>query len=117
MKKRTSEDRARHRKAMANFVREQRDTADWAAAYYGVDDPLHPLVPLAPVPSPFTDWLDFVDRVARPLIENDGEDQDAEQEAMKLYRAVSPYYLCTALVMAANQIAGERSSHNSGPTQ
>lgn len=86
---------------MANFVREQRDTADWAAAYYGVDDPLHPLMPLEP--QPFTDWVDFVDKVARPLIENDGDDPLAERAAMKLYRTVSPYYLCAALVMAANE--------------
>jgi hypothetical protein len=87
---------------MAEFVRSQRDTADWAAAYFEVDDPLHPLMSLTP--QPFTDWLDFVNKVARPLIENDGVDDAVEQAAMVLYRQVSPYYICTALVMAANSI-------------
>ena len=103
MSKRTPEERARHREGLRQSANSQRDTADWAAAHYGVDDPLHPPMPFDP--QPFRDWLDFVERVARPLVEADGDDHDAEQAAMALYRKASPYFICTALVMAANRAA------------
>jgi hypothetical protein len=63
-----------------------------------MDDPLHPHQL-----GEFRDWQDFVDRVARPLIEADGD--DTEQAAMALYRKASPYFICVSMVMMANRIA------------
>jgi hypothetical protein len=51
----------------------------------------------------FQDWKDFLDRVARPLVETEG-DEDAIQCAMRLYRQASPYFICVAMVMMANRI-------------
>jgi hypothetical protein len=64
----------------------------------GCDDPTHPLNL-----GTFRDWRDFVDRVARPLVEADN-DHDAEQAAMALYRRASPYYICAAMVIMANRL-------------
>lgn len=75
-----------------------RDLADEIAARYDVDDPQHPWTPQM-----FRDWKDFVDHVARPLVEADG-DKEAEQAAMKLFRTVNPYYLCVCMVMMDNRI-------------
>jgi hypothetical protein len=84
-------------RASANRTRDVAD--EMAAMYGGCDDPLHP----SNTPSEFRDWQDFVDRVARPVIE--AEDSDAaEQAAMKLYRTANPYYICAAMVMMDNRI-------------
>lgn len=62
------------------------------------DDPLYPPM-FTEDGQPFRDWVDFVDRVARPLVE--ARDDEATQAAMRLYRQASPYFICTALVMAS----------------
>lgn len=99
--------RAEMRAHMTNSANRERDIADEMAAMYGgCDDPLHPFMPVSDG-QPFRDWIDFVDRVARPLVEADG-DEKAEQEAMRLYRTVNPYYICVALVMAANRTQSGR---------
>jgi hypothetical protein len=103
MSDRNEDTRAGVRRCLGPYVKALRDSADEACAEWGVDDPLHPYGEQA-----FRDWLDFVDRVARPLVEADG-DHDAEQAAMKLYRQASPYYICTALVLAVSpQMRTER---------
>lgn len=95
-----AESKARHLEGLRRFASSQRDTADEVSAQWGVDDPLHPWhLGL------FRDWLDFVDQVARPLVDADG-DEDAVQAAMALYRKACPHYICTALVMAANRANG-----------
>lgn len=81
-------------------VQRTRATADEMAAMWGADDPLHPTMPLDP--QPFRNWVDFVDRVARPLVEDD-LGYEAVQEIMREFRKASPYFLCVALVMAANR--------------
>lgn len=84
---------------MTRAANTTRDTADEMAAMYGgCDDCLHPQGPQV-----FRDWLDFVDRVARPLIEADG-DHEVEQAAMALYRKASPYLICVSMVIMANRI-------------
>lgn len=94
------------RASMMYVVNRVRDTAnEMAARYGGCDDPMHPWRS----PSEFRDWRDFVDRVARPLLDAEAStDADGgraqEQEAMRLFRTVSPYYLCTALVMMDNRL-------------
>lgn len=62
-----------------------------------VDDPTYPHGPQV-----FRDWRDFVDRVARPLVEADGEDE--MDRVYELYRKVSPYYICVSMVMMANRL-------------
>jgi|SRR6187549_2598203 len=94
-------DRERHRESLRQFANSNRDAADETARRWGVDDPLHPFMPTGSE-QPFRDWLDFVDRVARPLVE--ATNHDAEQAAMVLYRKASPFYICAALVMAANRV-------------
>lgn len=49
---------------------------------------------------PFQNWIDFLERVARPIVEGD---RAAEDAAMGLYRQANPYFICAALVMAANE--------------
>ena len=88
------------RESLRRGVNDLRATADETAALVdGSDDPLHPYSPQV-----FMSWVDFVDRVARPLVEADG-DHDQEQAAMALYRKASPYFICVSLVMAANRVA------------
>jgi len=87
--------------SMRRFCNRERDIADEAATRWKCDDPLHPL---GLDPQEFRDWRDFIDRVARPLIEADGEDV-ATQAAMALYRKASPYFICASLVMASNWAA------------
>jgi hypothetical protein len=100
--KRTPEQSARHREGMRQFANSQRDTADEASAHWGADDPMHPFMPVG-AGQEFRDWLDFVERVARPIIDSDVTEEEAVQAAMALYRKASPYFICTALVMAANR--------------
>ena len=88
---------------LTNMANSTRDTADeFAATFEGCDDPLHPW----PIPNQYRDWLEFVEKVARPLVDADGY-HAATQAAMRLYRKVNPYYICTALVMAANRVQKE----------
>ena len=91
-----------------NGVNGMRQTADQTAALFdGCDDPLYPsMLGEGDEGQPFRDWVDFLERVAEPLVNSDG-DHAKEQAAMKLYRKASPYFICTALVMAARR-AGER---------
>lgn len=96
------------RESLVQSINALRATADeMATMFEGADDPTWPHGPQV-----FRDWVDFVDRCARPLVEaygSDGEmDDAAEQAAMALYRQVSPYYICTCMVMMANRI--ERAS-------
>lgn len=56
-------------------------------------------------PDEFTSWQDFVDRVARPLVEADG-DEDRERAAMELYQKASPYFISVAMVMMDNRLKG-----------
>jgi len=89
---------------MSQLANKTRDVADEMAAMYGgCDDPLHPFMPVGDHQQ-FRDWLDFVDKVARPLVEADGNAEvDRAASAMLLYRKTSPYFICSALVMAANR--------------
>lgn len=93
-------DSVRLRELLTAAANRNRDVADEMAAMFdGCDDPLHPYGPQV-----FRDYVDFVDRVARPLVDADG-DHAATQAAMALFRKVSPYYLCTSMVMMANRLA------------
>lgn len=88
------------RAAMARQVNEARTALDEQARMLGgCDDPVHPLKVHG-----FRDYEDFVDRVARPLVEAE-DDPAAEQAAMALYRQVGPYYICAAMVMMTNRLA------------
>ncbi len=51
----------------------------------------------------FTSWQDFVDRVARPMVEADGN-LAQEQEAMELFEKASPYFICVSMVMMDNRL-------------
>lgn len=93
------------KEAQAKYVRSLRDEADSLAAQWGVDDASHPYNRLGFGDQQlFTSWVDFVEKVARPLVLNDVEDEDEEQRLMALFRTVSPYYLCTSLNMARGTI-------------
>ena len=97
---------ARLRKWLQHTANSSRDTADEMAAMLGgCDDPLHPWNE----PGAFRDWQDFVDRVARPLVEAEDapspeEAEVAGQAAMKLYRTANPYFICVSLVMMDNRL-------------
>lgn len=52
----------------------------------------------------YRDWRDFTDRVARPLVENDGDDNQVEKWHRVLMMEADDYYLAVALVMADNRI-------------
>ena len=105
--KRRRRTREEAREAMRHTANATRDTADEMARMYdGCDDPLHPFMPVGTrFGQPFRDWIDFVERVARPLVEADGNDHATEQAAMALYRKASPHFICACLVMAANRAA------------
>ena len=65
--------------------------------------------PLRPPDAPklgttYRDWRDFTDRVARPLVENDGDDPKVEAWYRMLMIEADPYYLACALVIADNHI-------------
>lgn len=99
----TPEAKARRHEGLVRFVRSQRDIADKAARQFGADDPLHHFTRPGGR-QPFRDVSDFIDQVARPLVDNDGEDEALTQTLMALYRQESPYYLCTCLVILANRL-------------
>jgi len=69
----------------------------------GYVDPRQPFMSVGEH-QPFRDWVDFTERVCRPLL-NAG-DEAAEQAAMALYRQASPMFIASALVMALNRIEG-----------
>lgn len=96
--KRTRDPEA-HREHLRRFANRERDIADETAAKFGCDDPLHPFMPVGDEQE-FRDWLDFVERVAIPLVEADG-DEAKVQEAMRLYRKASPHFICVSLMLAA----------------
>jgi hypothetical protein len=81
---------------------ESRATADEMASMYdGCDDPLWPFM-LAGPDQPFRDWIDFTDRVCRPIVEAE-DDEATLQAAMALYRKANPHFIATCMVMAANR--------------
>lgn len=88
---------------MQHCARSTRDTADQMARQYGgVDDPMHPWMGVGP-DQVFRDYVDFIARVARPLVEADG-DEITVQVSMALYRKESPFGICVSLVMLQNRV-------------
>ena len=70
---------ARLRKGLQHAANGSRDTADeLAASMGGCDDPMHPWHE----PGQFLDWQDFVDRVARPVVESEDAPSPEEAEAV-----------------------------------
>lgn len=66
-------------------------------------EPLRP--PGAPkLGTTYRDWRDFTDRVARPWVDNDGEDARADNWYRTLMVEADPWYLAVALVIADNHI-------------
>lgn len=53
--------------------------------------------PLKPYDIPFRSRQDFVNRVARPMVEI--EDRGKERELMRLYHKASPYFICVSMTM------------------
>lgn len=51
----------------------------------------------------FRDYVDFIDRVARPMVEADG-DEEKMAEALALYRLQNPYGICISMVMLWNRV-------------
>ena len=87
---------------MRRCANRSRDTADEMAAWHpGCDDPIHPWLPDGE--QPFLNWVDFIEQVARPLVDADDHDETV-QAAMALYRKASPYFICVSLVMALNKV-------------
>lgn len=78
-----------------------RDTADEIALRFGgCDDPLWPIGRTGSGDEQvFTDWTDFVRKVCVPLVEQE-DDEAAQQQAMALFRKVSPHYIAVSLYMA-----------------
>ena len=52
----------------------------------------------------YVDWRDFTNRVARPWLDNDGEDQKTDAWCHTLMLERDPWYIACALVMADNTI-------------
>jgi hypothetical protein len=65
--------------------------------------PLRPAT-TPPLGSTYRDWQDFTDQVARPWIENDGEDPQVDAWHLALMLEADPYYLAVSLVIALNHI-------------
>lgn len=57
-----------------------------------------------PLGTTYTDWRDFTNRVARPWVENDGNDAKADHWYYALMTEADPWYLACALVIADNTI-------------
>lgn len=74
-----------------------RSSADEMAARFDCDDPLHPTMSFDP--QPFRDWIDFYERVIRPLAIED--DDTKVQEAMRLYRQANPHFIACCFHLAA----------------
>lgn len=65
--------------------------------------------PLRPPDAPhlgetYRDWRDFTERVARPWIENDGNDARIDNWYRTLMIERDPWYLACALVFADNAL-------------
>ncbi len=86
--------------------------------------------PLRPAGAPrlgetYRDWRDFTNRVARPWVENDGDDARVDNWYSTLMMERDPWYIACALVMADNRIrelegSGDGLSHGavtSDPSQ
>lgn len=58
---------------------------------------------LRPLDIPFRSRQDFVNRVARPMVDANG-DEGEEERIMKLYNQASPYFICTSMVMMDNAV-------------
>lgn len=52
----------------------------------------------------YRDWHDFTDRVARPWLENDGDDPEVDNWYRTLMVEADPYYLACCLVIALNHV-------------
>ena len=61
------------------------------------DDPLEPFMATGP-DQLYRDWLDFADRICKPMIELD---EEAAAEAFVLFRKANPYSIAVCLVIAA----------------
>lgn len=89
------------RENMRRNATASRATADEMAAMYdGCDDELWPHM-LAGPDQLFRDWIDFTDRVCRPIVEAE-DDPAAVQAALALYRKANPHFIALCMVMAAN---------------
>lgn len=82
--------------AHRQLANNQRDVANEMALRLKADDPTHP----RRLGYDWDNWIEFVEQVCIPLIDNDGTDWDREQELMAKFRTVSPWYLMTSLVLA-----------------
>jgi hypothetical protein len=51
-------------------------------------------------PGDYANWREFTDQVARPWVENDADNPEADQHFAALFAETDPYYLAVALVMA-----------------
>lgn len=52
----------------------------------------------------YRDWRDFTNRVARPWVENDSQDDKVDHWYSALMLEPDPWYIAVALVMADNRI-------------
>lgn len=52
----------------------------------------------------YRDWRDFTNQVARPWLNNDGEDEAIDAWYRVLMMEADPWYLACALVIADNRI-------------
>lgn len=52
----------------------------------------------------YRDWQDFTDRVARPWLDDDGEDPRVDNWYRTLMIEADPWYLACALVLALDNI-------------
>lgn len=64
----------------------------------------------------FTDWRDFTNRVARPWLDNDGEDAQVDAWYRTLMMVPDPWYIACALVFADNEIERLRAALATGST-
>ncbi len=88
------------------FANGERDRADRMAAQWKCDDPLHPYGGIEERQRHYVNWLEFAEVVCRPIVESDND--EAVQAAMVLYRQACPYYIATALAMAANRVSNDQ---------
>ena len=83
-----------------NALRLRRTADEMAAMFGGCDDPLAASTPstLEEMQALYTDWREFARVVCAPIVES--EDEATIQQAMRRFRAASPYGLAASLVMA-----------------
>lgn len=66
------------------------------------------MTPVVPI-SFYEDWMDFTDRVAKPLVDAvEFDDDEVLAAALERWQSVSPYYLAVSLVMAAAAVRRAR---------